>query len=536
MNATATVATPAPAPAPAPLPWLGIFAVLMGAIATTLTSRLTSIGLADVRGAVGAGFDEGAWIPTAFSASQMFIGPLAIFLGRALSPRRVLLAGCVVYGLAEFLIPFAPDLRTLLVLQSLAGLGSGTFIPLTASFILLSLPRALWPWGLGAYAMNIILGLNVASSLEGWYVEHVTSDWIFWQNTLVALPLFALYWFGLRRAPIDHAYLRGGDFRGMLTGSIGFTLVFIALDQGDRLDWFSSTLVVTLLACGVIALGLFLLHESTLDVPSVDFGLLVRRNVFLLIVLVLATRFLVTASNTLVANYLIQVRGLRPLEVGNALLWVALPQLIIAPCVAWLLNRIEARFAIGVGFAIAAAGFLLATGITSQWGESDFQMALLLQAVGETLELTAVIYFFAHHVGPADGITFGAIIQTARLFGGELGTSLLVMFTRKAEQWHSNLTGQHVQLGAPDTEQRVAAYASAVSHATQGTGAADTRGLALLSNSVRAQAYTLSILDGFLLAACVGTLALLVVLCLREAPVLAVAPAVPPEPKLGAEA
>lgn len=527
MNATAAPAPTAGAP-PAALPWLGIVAVLIGAVATTLTSRLTSIGLADVRGAIGAGFDEGAWIPTAFSASQMMIGPLAIFLGRAFSPRRVLLVGCVVYGLAELLIPFAPDLRTLIVLQCLAGLGSGTFIPLTAAFILLSLPRSLWPWGLAAYSMNIILGLNVASSLEGWYVEHVTWDWIFWQNSVVALPLFALYWFGLKHIPVDRAYLRAGDFRGMLVGSASFTLIFIALDQGDRLDWFSSPLVVTLLAAGFIALGLFLLHESTLDTPSVDFGLLVRRNVFLLILLVLITRFLVTSSNTLVANYLIQVRGLRPEEVGNALLWVALPQLIIAPTVAWLLNRIDARFAIGVGMTIAATGFLLATGITSEWAESNFSVALLLQAVGETLELTAVIYFFGHHVGPADGITFGAIIQTARLFGGELGTSLLIMFTRKAEQWHSNLIGQHIVGDDPATMDRLATYASAFHASTQGIGTAEQRGAGLLTAAVRGQAYTLSILDGFLLAACFGVIGVLLVLCLREPPEVATAPAVPP--------
>jgi len=527
MNATAGTVATAPS-TPANLPWLGIFAVLMGAIATTLTSRLTSVGLADVRGAVGAGFDEGAWIPTAFSAAQMMIGPLAIFLGRVYTPRRVLLAGSVVYGLAEFLLPLAPDLRSLILLQIVAGLGSGTFIPLTASFILLSLPRNLWPWGLAAYAMNIILGLNLASSLEGWYMEHATWHWIFWQNTLVAGPLFLLYWFGLRRLPIDRDYLRHGDFRGMLLAASGFTLVFIALDQGDRLDWLSSSLIVTLLVLGVLSLGLFLLHESTLDTPSIDFGLLVRRNVIVLIVLVLITRFLVTASNTLVTNYLIQVRGLRPLEVGNAVLWVALPQLVIAPLVAWMLGRLEPRFAIGTGLAIAASGFLLATGITSQWVEGNFSLALLLQAMGETLELTAIIYFFGHHLGPADGITFGAIIQTARLFGGQLGTAFIIVFTRKAEQWHSNLIGQHIAAGDPETTERIAAYARAVGSLTQGTGDAEARGAGLLAAAVRTQAYTLSALDGFLLASSVAVLGVGLVLLLREPPVIANPPAVPP--------
>ncbi len=215
---------------------------------------------------------------------------------------------------------------------------------------------------------------------------------------------------------------------------------------------------------------------------------------------------------------------------GTALLWVALPQLIIAPTVAWLLNRIDARFAIGTGFTIATTGFLLATGITSDWAEGNFSVALLLQAVGETLELTAVIYFFGHHVGPTDGITFGAIIQTARLFGGQIGTSLLIMFTRKSEQWHSNFIGQHVIAGDPVTTERIAAYARIVGASTQGVGDAEARGAGLLSAAVRAQAYTLSILDGFLLASCVGVVAVLLVLFLREPPVIVTPPAVPPLP------
>jgi hypothetical protein len=41
-------------------PFIGVIAVLLGAVISTLDSRITTFGLADVRGAVHAGFDEGA--------------------------------------------------------------------------------------------------------------------------------------------------------------------------------------------------------------------------------------------------------------------------------------------------------------------------------------------------------------------------------------------------------------------------------------------------------------------------------------------
>ncbi|HEY1412170.1 MAG TPA: hypothetical protein VGF36_08515, partial [Rhodopila sp.] len=47
-------------------PYVGIFGVLLGSIISFLASRVTTFGLADLRGGLHASFDEGAWITTAF--------------------------------------------------------------------------------------------------------------------------------------------------------------------------------------------------------------------------------------------------------------------------------------------------------------------------------------------------------------------------------------------------------------------------------------------------------------------------------------
>jgi len=55
-------------------PVLGIVGVILGAGIVTLTGRLLGLGLADLKGNVGIGFDEGAWISSAFNVTLMFIG------------------------------------------------------------------------------------------------------------------------------------------------------------------------------------------------------------------------------------------------------------------------------------------------------------------------------------------------------------------------------------------------------------------------------------------------------------------------------
>ncbi len=91
----------APAPAACTRPFVGIAAVLLGAVISTLYGRITTFGLADLRGAVHAGFDEGAWITTASTVGQMCVAPIAAWLGLAFGPRRVLLVSASVFGLTR---------------------------------------------------------------------------------------------------------------------------------------------------------------------------------------------------------------------------------------------------------------------------------------------------------------------------------------------------------------------------------------------------------------------------------------------------
>src|ERR1700728_236621 len=108
-----------------PIPWLGLGAVLMGTFISTVTSRLSSFGLADIRGAVHASFDQGAWITTAQSVGQMLAAPAAIWFGALYGTRRVLMAAAIAFAVLSLLQPYAPNLQTMLGLQFVGGLASG---------------------------------------------------------------------------------------------------------------------------------------------------------------------------------------------------------------------------------------------------------------------------------------------------------------------------------------------------------------------------------------------------------------------------
>jgi DHA2 family multidrug resistance protein len=90
-------------------PYIGILGVLLGSIMATLGSRVTSFGIADLRGGLHVGFDEGAWMTTSFGVGQMAIGVSCPYLGAIFGARRVLLWGIALFFVASLLGPLSPN-------------------------------------------------------------------------------------------------------------------------------------------------------------------------------------------------------------------------------------------------------------------------------------------------------------------------------------------------------------------------------------------------------------------------------------------
>ena len=83
--------------------------MLLGSFLANFDSRLTTVGLADLRGAFSLGFDEGAWLSTASIGSQIFIAPAVAWLATVFGLRRVLGIPSLVYALVSLVIPFVHD-------------------------------------------------------------------------------------------------------------------------------------------------------------------------------------------------------------------------------------------------------------------------------------------------------------------------------------------------------------------------------------------------------------------------------------------
>src|ERR1700683_160757 len=97
-------------------PYVGIVGVFLGAGVATLNARLVGVGLADLRGARGFGFDEASWIPTALNMATIFSGVFIVFVNALFGPRRILLPAAAIFTLVSALLPLVPGYWPMLVL------------------------------------------------------------------------------------------------------------------------------------------------------------------------------------------------------------------------------------------------------------------------------------------------------------------------------------------------------------------------------------------------------------------------------------
>jgi len=507
-------------------PLLGILGVIIGAGVVTLTGRMISLGLADLKGNIGIGFDDGAWVSSAYNIALMFIGPFTVYVGALLGPRRILFIAATSFTVICFFAPFIHSYSLLITAMVLAGLTSGTFYPLTLTFALRNIPLRFLPFTIALYATFVDGAVNVAPSLYGWYREHLSWHWMFWNSALITPFMMFCIYFGIPK-PAAAAKKSGTppSFAGFLYWSAGLAMLYAAIDQGERLDWWRSGLFNALLSGGTIFVGCALVSRLRMPNPLVAVPYLRQWNTILLGIGLFLFRFCLVATIILIPQSL-AVHGFEAQQIGPAVIWSALPLLVVAFIAGLLLaNKVDSRLLLAFGFACMAFACYLNADLTSAWSAENYYRTELLMGVGQGFAFIGLVgtiilqgMFSGGLSKPQWILTFSAFFHTVRLFGGNLGAVSMAHFIAQREKLHSNLLGLHVQNGNWITDSNLHQLTAGLYAKSAGLAAATGRAAGVISGRLRLQAYVLSINDGFYLVAWACFAALLLVLMLRKAP------------------
>jgi DHA2 family multidrug resistance protein len=500
-------------------PYVGIVGVFLGATLATMNARLVSVGLPDLRGALGLGFDQASWLPTALNMATMFSGIFVVFVNTLLGPRRILIPASLVFALASALLPLAHGYGHMLALIVIAGLSSGTFYSLTMTFVLSALPKKLIIFGVAAYAADIVFTANVAPALEAWYLGHLSWHWIYWNSAVLAPFMTLCAYYGIPRVPLP---AQRPSWRGFMYFSVGLSLIYGALDQGERLYWLHSGVIVGMLSAGTVLILASLVRRLVQPLPVLDLKFLSTRNIIVIGLSIFVFKFAQLATLVLVPSFLENIHDYRPLQIGDALAWVALPMFVTVWVIAIVVVFTNSRLVLALGLTLAAVVCWHYSHIDTSWAGNSFEFWELLLSVGfacSYVGLVSSLILEAIQGGAmtslAKAATVSGYAHFIRLLGGEVGAVFMGHFLSAREKFHSNLLGLHVQSGGWVTDQRLRMLAAGAFGKSTGSQEAQYRAAEALGLQVRAQAFTLAISDGFIAIAWAVVLYLMLMLLLR---------------------
>jgi DHA2 family multidrug resistance protein len=422
-------------------PFFGLCGVLLAAMTSEFNDQVTSIALADVRGALGIGHDAGTWIESLYVSAEIIGMAISPWLLMTFTLRRWALFAIALCGASSVLIPFSPNIEAIYALRLLQGLAEGLIIPLVMTAALRILTPNVRLYGLAVYALTATFTPALATTVAALWTDIVDWRFVFWQTIPLCSLAGVLVWHCLHQDQPRYERFRMLDWRGALLLVIGTGALSTMLYQGDRLDWFNSTLICLLALVSALAIPLFLINEWFHPLPLLKLQMLGRRNVAYGALGLFTFLVIGQSGSSVPLRYLQEVQGYRPLQSNLITLEIAALQLLMLPAMALLLDykRVDSRVVSLVGLGLILASCIGSSYLTVYWNRDQFYFWQLLQAIGQPMVIMPLLMMVTNSIaGPAEGPFAAALINTSRAVAEATSAWFLALIDRWRNALHSN--------------------------------------------------------------------------------------------------
>ena len=221
-----------------------LVSMLFVAVMAALDLTIVAVALPYMAGGLSATPDEITWVVTLFSIGQAIIIGVTGHLSRLLGRKRLAVVAVVGFVTSSVACGLAQDLDMIVLFRFIQGLFSGPLIPISQAVLIDAYPAEQRTRVVALWAMGVTAGPAAGPALGGLLTQTFDWRWNFWVNLPIGIVALLLVLTFMR--PVKAQSVRT-DWLGLALLATFLICLQVGLDQGDRLDWFASHEIVTLL-------------------------------------------------------------------------------------------------------------------------------------------------------------------------------------------------------------------------------------------------------------------------------------------------
>src|ERR1700739_1401470 len=193
------------------------------------------------------------------------------------------------------------------------------------------------------------------------------------------------------------------------------------LDQGKDLDWFHSSMIVTLACVAAVAFAIFLVWELTDEHPIVDLSLFRRRNFWVSTVALLMGFGLYFGNVVLLPLWLQQYMGYTATLAGWVLAPVGFLALVLSPVVGRFKDRIDSRILVTLSFAIFALVLFMRAHFNTNATIGTLMLPTVIQGAGMAAFFIPLVSISLSGMPPERIPAASGLFNFARITAGAFG-------------------------------------------------------------------------------------------------------------------
>jgi MFS transporter, DHA2 family, multidrug resistance protein len=502
--------------APAANKWLIAVAVMLATILEVLDMTIANVALDHIRGSLSAGVDEAAWVMTSYIIGNAIVIPLTGWLSSVFGRKRFFLFCIAMFTVSSLFCGAAPTLESLVFFRVVQGLSGGVMMPLSQAILMETFSAKEQPMAMAVWGLGMMLGPILGPIIGGWITDNYSWRWIFYIN----IPMGSIAFFLLAATLVDPHYIKRArmhiDWFGLALLVIGMGCLQVALDKGEREDWFDSSFIVTLSVVSVLSLLLFVFRELRTPTPIIDLRVLRNRSFAVGTVFTTIVMFGLYGTYILIPLYCQLVSGYTPFLAGQVLSIQSLGTFVSIMLAGRLFHYFDPRLLVALGCVSAGVGTWDMTHFNPDIDFWGIAAPGFLRGVGSGLIFVPMTTLTLAAVAKEQMGNASALYNMVRTVGGGIGIALLIAFLSRGAQTHQAYLTTHIHPYNQELVQRFMAMNSGAIPGLASSGIPTDTFLQLLYGEVQRQAMLMAFVDDFRLIAWIFFLLTPVVFLMRR--------------------